>query len=330
MPDDVLSPSVLLSKITSSADVLTSPLQALAAFSHASMLALDFRFIGFGEDHNAGIPQTTSISDTVELEFDEHNVQTLWTSESDSHTEFRYAHPQSAMRYLVKVSRMAGKTIIMGMAWGVDRTVSLEVVTRDYTSEGFFPWTSGDGREVVGGYIGEHRLRDLASLMKINILQKLISNLNKEGYSEETTAEEFQSETYPRQQPPRQRQPPEDLFDPLRIPTRTPDDPEHMPSFEDPYDLTRPPPVFPSRSPLAIGSDDLNPPPFLGPGGFRPPGANAPDHQGMFMDIRGRGRANRPPGVPPGARWDPIGPFSGRGRGRGGNPFSGYGSGDFI
>jgi hypothetical protein len=50
----------------------------------------------------------------------------------------------------------------------------------------------------------------------------------------------------------------------------------------------------------------------------------------MFMDIRGRGRGGeRPPGVPPGARWDPIGP--GRG-GRGGppNPFGGYIDDDYI
>ena len=56
MAGDVLSPDKLLEKINASADKLTSPLQAIAAFTHVSMLAIGFRFVGFGEDHHAGIP----------------------------------------------------------------------------------------------------------------------------------------------------------------------------------------------------------------------------------------------------------------------------------
>ena len=115
-----------------------------------------------------------------------------------------------------------------------------------------------------------------------------------------------------------------------------------MPDFEDPYDLNRPLPLFPqpSNRPLSIGHDDLNPPgigpPFnpiggsIGPTGLPRPGAQS-GQGGMFMDIRGRGRGGqRPPGVPPGARWDPIGP--GRGSQPGGppNPFGGYMDDDFI
>jgi hypothetical protein len=110
-----------------------------------------------------------------------------------------------------------------------------------------------------------------------------------------------------------------------------------MPDFEDPYDLNRPLPLFPQpNNPLSIGHDDLNPPglgnPFNPVGGLGPTGLPRPAQSGqggMFMDIRGRGRAGqRPPGVPPGARWDPIGP--GRGRGGGPNPFGGYMDEDFI
>jgi hypothetical protein len=129
-------------------------------------------------------------------------------------------------------------------------------------------------------------------------------------------------------------------YDPLRIPPRRPYDPEPMPDWEDPYDLTRPRPLFPqpTNNPLSIGHDDLNPPglprPFnpmgggLGPTGLPQPGSGS---GGMFMDIRGTGRGGqRPPGVPPGARWDPIGP--GRGGPGGGppNPFGGYMDDDFI
>jgi hypothetical protein len=66
----------------------------------------------------------------------------------------------------------------------------------------------------------------------------------------------------------------------------------------------------------------------LGPTGLPQPGSGS---GGMFTDMRGRGRGGqRPPGVPPGARWDPIGP--GRGGPGGGppNPFGGYMDDDFI
>ena len=53
--DDVLAADKLLDKINASADKLSSPLQAIAAFAHACMLSIGFRFVGFGEDHNAGI-----------------------------------------------------------------------------------------------------------------------------------------------------------------------------------------------------------------------------------------------------------------------------------
>ena len=107
-----------------------------------------------------------------------------------------------------------------------------------------------------------------------------------------------------------------------------------MPDFEDPYDLNRPLPLFSqANNPLSIGYDDLNPP-GLGPlypvgGGLGPTGLPQPGGQGgMFMDIRGRA-GERPPGVPPGARWDPIGPGRG-GWGGGSNPFGGYTDDDFI
>jgi hypothetical protein len=52
---DPLDPSKVIQIINNSADTLPLPLEALAAFSHACMLAVGFRFLGFGEDHKAGI-----------------------------------------------------------------------------------------------------------------------------------------------------------------------------------------------------------------------------------------------------------------------------------
>jgi len=124
---------------------------------------------------------------TEDLEFDESNVQRLWTAESPSHREFRYAHPQSSLEFIIKISRMGGKTVIMGVAVGDDKTASFDIKTEDFTSAAFFPWTSDKGQDIVGGFIAENRFKDLAGLFKINILQKLIPGLSKSGYSEEQT-----------------------------------------------------------------------------------------------------------------------------------------------
>jgi len=240
----------------------------------------------------------------------------------------------------------------MGIAIGDDKTTAFDFKTDDFMSPAFFPWTVESEDDVTGGFIGENRMKDLAGLFKINILQKLIPGLNKAGYVEqgstntEDTAPAPQEyppgQPYPRQPPPRPQQPrnPNEDDDSLRISPRRPRDPEPMPDWEDPYDLTRPPPLFPrpARNPLSIGHDDLNPPGLGGPfpplgGGIGPDGMPTPDvgtgQGGMFMDIRGRGRPRRPPGVPPGARWDPIGPGRG-GPGGGPNPFGGYVDDDLI
>lgn len=82
---------------------------------------------------------------------------------------------------------MGGKTVIMGVAVGDDKTTSFDFKTEDFTSAGFFPWTAETGNDVMGGFIGENRLRDLGGLFKINILQKLIPGLSKAGYTEEPT-----------------------------------------------------------------------------------------------------------------------------------------------
>jgi proteasome inhibitor subunit 1 (PI31) len=120
----------------------------------------------------------------IDLEFDEANTQKLWTEDSPSHREFRYAHPQSSLQFVIKVSRLGTKTVIMGIAIGDDKTTSFDFKTDDFTSAAFFPWTAENGN-VTGGFIGENRMKDLAGLFKINVLQRLIPGLSKVGYIEE-------------------------------------------------------------------------------------------------------------------------------------------------
>jgi PI31 proteasome regulator N-terminal len=55
MAQDPLSPSKIISIVNESATSIPSPLEAIAAFSHACMLGTGFRFLGFGEDHKTGI-----------------------------------------------------------------------------------------------------------------------------------------------------------------------------------------------------------------------------------------------------------------------------------
>ncbi|GAP92315.1 putative PI31 proteasome regulator [Rosellinia necatrix] len=146
------------------------------------------------------------------------------------------------------------------------------------------------------------------------------------------------------------------------------------PGFEDTYDLNRRRTSNqPDRSPFGnIGADDLNPPP-LGPydplrgnypGGLRNPGRTPGGARGMhptfddplfgtgggsggefddphFGGIGGGGQGGFDPQVPPGARYDPLGPgggprLGGRTHGPGNHPFGGrggfggFGSGDII
>ncbi|KAH7035748.1 PI31 proteasome regulator N-terminal-domain-containing protein [Microdochium trichocladiopsis] len=151
--------------------------------------------------------------------------------------------------------------------------------------------------------------------------------------------------------------------DPLDPPPRAPvpagDFPP--PDFEDPYDINRPRGGGPlhtgGRTPFGgVGADDLNPPP-LGPGlhdPLRPGGGGGwgglpgGGHRGMhptFGDPMfgglGPDRPDFDPQAPPGARFDPVGPFGGPPSGRmggrrGGGPGGfgggggGFGGGDFI
>ena len=151
--------------------------------------------------------------------------------------------------------------------------------------------------------------------------------------------------------------------DPLAAAPRRPIPPGDFPppDFEDEYEINRPPRGIPGgipggRLPFGnIGERDLYPP-GLGPhdplrigpggGGYRSGGGMHPTFDDQIFGGQGEGRTFNPR-APPGARYDPVGPGDGPpnlrgglgfpggpgGPGRGGfsgNPFGGFGSGDFI
>ncbi|KAF3908011.1 hypothetical protein ABW21_db0200418 [Orbilia brochopaga] len=336
---------------------LRNATEAVAVLAHGCMIAVGFKLLGFEED------------DRIEEPIDSTALKPLpsqWNA-STSSFGFRYSHTQSAMKYLIRISRLGGKIIIMGLGIGDDKTATMEILTKDWLSESFFAQDTESKRPVDEAYISPSRMSDLIGTYQKSIIQKLIPGLHKPGYEEAAEAVNTASSagtSSTREGSGRLPQAP-GLYgpgdhDPLRIPSRNPRaplrNPEDPPGFEDEYEINRPagnPWAFPggggARNPYRIGDDDLNPPglgpnaPLRGPF-FGEEGGNGmfvgPNHP-MFGGRQGGGVPD--PRFPPGSRYDPIGPGGGPGGGfggpRGGLPrgpggpgsgFGGFGSDDFI
>jgi len=303
------------------------------------------------------------------------------------------------MEYLLKISRLGNKTVVYGIGMGDDKTTSFDITTKDYISESSLPispTSSSSSPEdaihtIQNIFISPSRLTDLGALLRINILQKLVPGLQKEGYEESTqpntsTTQQQQSQSQQTALPPPRR--PTD-YDPLRDdpllpnparphpladPSFAPRRPPHPtgdfppPDFEDPYDLNRPPRGIPRPGIYnpSIGERDLYPQGMgpndplriggIGPGlrGGGPSGGMHPSFDDPLFAGRGGDGGDDffNPQVPPGARYDPLGPGDGPRSGAGGrmggpgfgrgfrgvgggsgappNPFGGFGGGDFI
>jgi PI31 proteasome regulator N-terminal/PI31 proteasome regulator len=281
---------------------------------------------------------------------------------------FRYAHAQSSMEYLLKASRLGGKALVFAVALPDDKTASFDIRVQDYVSEGSIKesTTTSDIKSALRNiFVSSGRMADLSSLFKVNIIQKLAPGIQKEGYEETSTATEqprHRQETRPPERDPLRDDRPEParpfpFNDPLAAAPRRPVPPGDFPppDFEDEYEMNRPPrglADYGGRRPLNIGERDLYPP-GLGPhdplrigpggGGFGPGGGMYPTFDDPLFAGQG-GAQPYNPRAPPGARYDPVGPGDGppnlrgglrfpggRGGGSmGGNPFGGFGSGDFI
>ena len=352
--------------------LLRDPYAAVALFSHACMLSVGFRLIGLGEDHKIGerplLPGMVLVSlHTLEVHSDPQDTQPLpleW--DKSSSYAFRYAHSQSSMEYLVKVNRLGSKALIFGVGLGADKTATFEIKANDYISEGSIKEATPSSDKLFAlrnVFISSGRITDLASLFKMNIIQKLAPGIYKAGY-EDTASRTEQPRRHEETRPP-ERDPlrddhppparPYPFDDPLAAAPRRPYPPGDFPppDFEDEYELNRPPRgMLPGQTPFGnIGERDLYPP-GLGPhdplrigpggGGFRGGGGMHPTFDDPLFGGQG-GQRSYDPRAPPGARYDPVGPgdgppnirggprFPGRGGGGfGGIPFGGFGSGDFI
>ncbi|KAG6868449.1 hypothetical protein C0993_002587 [Termitomyces sp. T159_Od127] len=311
---DILDPAALVSLLPTllpiSSKTLASPHDAIASLLHTIFSAVAFRLIGIDESSSSAIIENNVLPGG-------------WNDNGPGYYTFRYRHDQSSLEFVLKVSKLGGRTLINAIAIESDKVASLDISTNDFVSPSFFPHnpqTDSDGKPLVHGFISSNRIADFTVQVKLKILQKLISGLQKEGYTEEevTSSTNAQGSNSSRAQNP------------------TPARPQPvMPPYA-PYQ----PPFNAPENPLSVGRRDLDPfsgnpfvPPPLFPGNDGDGMLVGPEHP-MFNPVRGRrpfddrgpwgGDGFLPPmGAPPGARFDPIipapvrGGFGGFGRGGG-------------
>lgn len=406
---------------------LSSSHEALALFAHACMASLDFRLLGFDEDQpdEAGC---RAVAPRLPARWNaSFNTYSFVYAHAQSALRFvvrvdrlggkaeirglavgddRIARSEVVIRDFVSNAALPVRIALVGGssgggggnsrrgsstsgAGGDADLAGDNTENTESTSSGELEEDRSDlPRKLRDVMISEARVADLANLIKVQIVQKLIPSLQKEGYEEESpddrAARDDADETGRRGGPrhpqiphplpgggePRPAQP-YPFDDPLDPQPRNPIVPAGdfpPPGFEDPYDINRPPRGSGVPQPLGgggrtpfgnIGEDDLNPPP-LGPhdplrvggggggglGGLPRPGGGRRGMHPSFDDplFGGAGGVGGFGGggddfddlqVPPGARYDPLGPggvprLGGRGRGRGGGgPFGGGSGGGF-
>jgi hypothetical protein len=281
---------------------LKTPYEAVALIGHACMVAVDFRLVGLGEDHNLGISSSSDPLDgllltSAETSADHTSLPAEWNT-NDTFA-FRYAHTQSETQYLLKVSRMGSNAVVFALALGDDRTSSFDVATKDFISTSIIPLSETEDltatlRDV---FISPARLGDLISLFKINVIQKLASGLNPEDYeginkpSREIPAERNQRDVLQDDSLPKPAHP-RPMDDPLASAPRRSKPPVDFapPGFEDELEINRQPP----RYLRGLGAG----PPGLGGGpsglGDGPAGLGAPGSIGS-QDLYPQGLAPHDP-----------------------------------
>lgn len=321
---NILDPSAVLGLLPSllqDQKRLSSPQDGLALLSHGIMTTLAFRLIAVDDESPA-------------QNFENNVLHSDWNKHGPGHYTLRYRHDQSSLEFLLKFSKLGGRTLISAIAAEVshtsvyenrncilcvhqtDKASSLDIATNDFMSPSFFPYDVGspDAPPLVHGFISSNRVADYISQFRLQIVQKLLPSLRKDGYTEiaadtAAAATSSASSSRPRPENPPPARP--------RTPPFSPEQPFHLPSH------------IPPENPLQIGRRDLDPilggrSPF-GPPPVFPPDAGdgmyvGPDHpmfRGGGQGVRGIGGGRGlwggdgylpPMGAPPGARFDPVGP----------------------
>ncbi|KAJ6447236.1 PI31 proteasome regulator [Purpureocillium lavendulum] len=316
---------------------LASSYEAVGLLIHAYLAALGFELCGLDEDKQLDCAAIAP------------RLPPQWNARFGS-LSFVYRHKQSSMRFVVRVDRMGGKVEVRGLAVGADTIHRFERAVRDVVRSDGLPLRitlkeedgAEDRTDLVDKmrklFVSEQAIADILRDLKVNIVQKLIPKLQREGYVEvddhdaeqaarsERRAQEARDPNRPfRGGEPQPRQPhpyphPDLLPDLARPRPGAPVGDFPPPGFEDEYEINRPPRaggiILPDgRSPLNIGHDDLNPP-GLGP---------HDPLRGSFVPGGGLPQPGRPAGMHP-TFDDPL--FSGQGSPGGfvsdRDPYAGY------
>ena len=351
---------------------LLSQSDALAALSHTILTRLDFRLINLGDSHQVAphldaddMPGAVTVQNRLPREWRRSAPESysFGYRHEQSSLQFIVKVIKMGNRILINAtalevspwsdSSQGDRQILTTFRQKDNKTASYEVEANNFTSASFFPYPSSQSTSqepLVNGFISTSRIRDFLIAYKQQIVQKLLPGLRKDGYEDVEAGNSGSGSTHPSSGPQRQgqeqQQPRPFPGDPVG-----PRAPNRPPYFEDPDDPSLPGTL--GRNPFGIGDRDLNPfgdplampgrgpPPLFGGGPDQGGGMIVgPDHP-MFRDRFQPGgigdldgRRNLPPGaVPPGARFDPIGPMGGaprppfggpgRGRGRGGGGIGG-------
>lgn len=172
---------------------LRNSYDAVALLAHACMLAAGFRIIGLGEDHKIGMPlcsmpHAANADILVEATSDAEDTQSLpreWNASTSGDYAFRYAHTQSSLQYLIKISRLGSKSVVNGLGIGDDKVHTMDIKVADYLLGSAFPFkisaesVSEGELSVRKVFISAGRMTDAASLLRLQIIQKLAPGLQK-------------------------------------------------------------------------------------------------------------------------------------------------------
>ena len=106
MTTDILDPSALLSLLPTllpSSKALESSQDAIAALIHSILTALAFRLVAIDETSSITLTSTNILPDG-------------WNRDGPGHYTFKYKHDQSSLDFLVKITKLGGRTLVNAIA----------------------------------------------------------------------------------------------------------------------------------------------------------------------------------------------------------------------
>ncbi|KAF3076592.1 hypothetical protein CFAM422_001713 [Trichoderma lentiforme] len=250
---------------------IASSYEVVALLAHAYFVSLDFRLYGFNEDKLLEECQTLA-----------PRLPPQWNNGFGA-LSFVYRHKQSAMTFVLRIDRMGAKVEVRALAVGDEKIYRIEYETRKVVNASKLPFRiplDGQGQENRSNLVGmlktlfdspgtiERIIRDL----RVNLVQKLIPKLQKEGYleTEEGVEQKIPSTIERRIQESGQQRPPSfeqpRRFDPPS--SMTPNRPGAIPQASEPFRPQQPPHPYPHPDLLPNAGAPRRPI----PGDFPPPG----------------------------------------------------------